>query len=137
MDREIPRQKEEIVNEMKKKAAIRKLIDGGLCENICAYGSNFYSRDAFGNLYGKLTKLYGKEPDRLNTLEEFWIPAMKKAVKYMVGASVEADIEEMTKMQMSCQFSHSMYRRSYRTQNFGYHAQSVIADVAYQILWPS
>lgn len=110
-------------------------IDGGLCSALCGLANNYYGSNAFDDVWKRLTWLYGKSPTELTTIEEFWKPELKNAVMYVVGKQTLADIEEMTRMRLDCQFSSSMWRRSYRTRDVGYHAAGLIRCVCDWIYW--
>lgn len=125
----------EIWGKTVKKAQDRALVDGGLCAALCLFAENYYRSDIFSDVWDRLTKLYGKEPTELKTIEEFWHPKLKSAVMHAVGEQALAEIVEMTYMRLECQFSTSMWRRSYRTKDVGYHAANLIRLVANSIYW--
>lgn len=110
-------------------------VDGGLCSALCGLANSYYGSNAFDDVWKCLTRLYGKSPTELTDIEEFWHPELKHAVMYVVGKQTLADIEEMTRMRLECQFSSSMWRRSYRTGDVGYHAASLIRCVCDWIYW--
>lgn len=125
----------EIWGKMVQNAQGRVPIDGGLCSALCGLANNYYGSNAFDDVWKRLTRMYGKSPTELTTIEEFWKPELKNAVMYVVGKQTLADIEEMTRMRLDCQFSSSMWRRSYRTKDVGYHAASLIRCVCDWIYW--
>lgn len=80
-------------------------------------------------MWNQLTHIYGKEPDELKTAEEFWHPALVKAVAALTDAEFAQEMEEITRMRMMGQFSQSMWRRSYRSSDFRYHAHHAIYEL--------
>lgn len=122
-------------NRIEARAGSKGLSDGGLCRNLWNLASNSYSQGAFGTLWEQLIRIYGKQPTKLKSPEEFWHPALKKAVVHLAGKERQADMEEMTRMQMDCQFSTSMFRRSYRSKDFGFHAAVMVRKVCDWIYW--
>ncbi len=120
---------------LREKAKRHAAMDGGLADALCGLAENYYGNDAFQAVWQRLTKVYGKAPNQIETIDEFWAPALKEAVVFLVGRERQADIEEMSKMRLTCQFSTSMWRRSYRTQDAGYHAANLIQSVCRWIYW--
>lgn len=120
---------------MMQKAKKRAIFDGGLCSALCNLANNYYGSNAFHEVWDQLTKLYKKAPTELSTLEEFWNPALKKAVSHLVGKQTLDDIMKMTEMRLDCQFSATVWRRSYRTRDVGYHAGYLIRCVCDWIYW--
>lgn len=120
---------------IKARAESKGLSDGGLCRDLWNLASNSYSQGAFQTLWEQLSRLYGKQPTKLKSPEEFWHPALKKAVAHLAGKERQADMEEMTRMQMDCQFSQTMFRRSYRSKDFGFHAPVMVRRVCDWIYW--
>ncbi len=132
---EMPTINREKWGEIIQKAQGRSKTDGGLCSALCGLADNYYGSNAFEDVWNCLTRLYGKSPAELTSIEEFWKPELKNAVMYVVGRQTLADIEEMTRMRLDCQFSSSMWRRSYRTRDVGYHAANLIRCVCNWIYW--
>lgn len=122
-------------NEIKGRANARILMDGGLSAALGVYANNYYSREAFAEFCNKLTKIYGKEPNELNSLEEFWHPKLQDAVAFFVGKERLNDMMEMSKMKMKGQFSQSMWRKSYRSKDVGYHAVSLVQSLSHWVNW--
>lgn len=120
---------------IKARAESKGLSDGGLCRDLWNLASNSYSQGAFQALWEQLSRIYGKQPTKLKSPEEFWHPALKKAVVHLAGKERQADMEEMTRMQMDCQFSQTMFRRSYRSKDFGFHAPVMVRRVCDWIYW--
>lgn len=119
----------------KEQAKTRSILDGGLAAKLGIFASNYYSRDAFSDMWNALTKVYGKEPNELKTIEEFWSSKLKKAVAFYVGKERLVDLIEMSKIQLEGQFSQSMWRKSYRTKDVGYHAVNLITSVGHWVYW--
>ena len=67
----------------------------GLCAAMagCAYYGCYGQR--FNLLWDELTEHYGAEPFRLQTLEEFWSPALAGAVCYLVGPAYTEEIYDI------------------------------------------
>lgn len=122
---------QEIDEKVRKKAD----EDGGLSMALWNVAVNRYNDNMYDDLWKRLTKLYGKSPERVDSVEEFWNPELKAAVAFLVGEERQADIEEITHMCMEWQFSRSMYRRSYRSQNFRYHAAGMVSALCNWIYW--
>lgn len=112
-------------NELKEKAKKK----GGLTEALWGLASNTYSASAYSAAWDALAKMYGKDPLRLKTPEEFWHPELKKAVSFLTGEAFAAEMEELTRMRMEGQFSMSMWRRSYRSKDFGYHVSWALKEL--------
>ncbi|MEE1031041.1 MAG: hypothetical protein U0L12_02750, partial [Ruminococcus sp.] len=117
------------------KAKGRSLLDGGLAHKVWTLANNYYARDAFAEVWDALTKMYGKLPTQVHTLEEFWTPKLQKTVKFLVGKERLEDIMELSRMQLEGQFSKSMWRKSYRSKDVGYHASNLITSLASWIYW--
>ena len=107
----------------------------GLASQLGIFAGNYYSREAFSEMWSTLTKVYGKAPNELKTLDEFWTPKLKEAVSYYVGKDRLQDIMELSEIQLEGQFSQSMWRKSYRSKNVGYHAVQLITSVASWVYW--
>lgn len=122
---------EEIDEKVRKKAN----EDGGLSMALWNAAVNRYNDNMYDDLWKRLTKIYGKSPKRLDSVEEFWNPELKSAVVFLAGEERQADIEEITHMYMEWQFSHSMYRRSYRSKNFWYYAAEMVSALCNWIYW--
>ena len=103
--------------------------EGGLCKALCDLAYNSYSGNEFSNLWNYLTHIYKKGPDELKTAEEFWHPALTKAVTALTDSAFAQEMKEITEMRMTGQFSQSMWRRSYRSSNFRYHVQHAIYEL--------
>lgn len=103
--------------------------EGGLCKALCDLAYNSYRGNEFSHLWNQLTRIYGKEPNELKTAEEFWHPALVKAVAALTDTEFAQEMEEITRMRMTGQFSQSMWRRSYRSSDFRYHAQHAIYEL--------
>lgn len=103
---------------------------GALTEALWNYACYPYGGDRWNSLYKELTRLYGKAPEQLGSVEEFWASGLKRAVSSLTDAQFVQDMEEITRMRMEGQFSSSMWRRSYRSGDFGYHAVWAISELA-------
>lgn len=121
--------------EIQKKAERRKVTDGGLAAALCNLTTNYYGGSSFQSVWEILTRVYGKSPNQIETIEEFWAPALKNAVIFLVGRDRQADMEEMSRIRLDCQFSQSMWRRSYRTPDVGYHVVNLIQSMCSWIYW--
>lgn len=123
------------LKELQEKARRRKIMDGGLADALCSLAANYYGTDTFRSVWQLLTKIYGKVPSQVSTIEEFWAPELQNAVVFLVGKDRQADMEEMSRIRLECQFSGSMWRRSYRTRDVGYHAGNLIYCICTWIYW--
>ncbi|MGI6094921.1 MAG: DUF4132 domain-containing protein [Lachnospiraceae bacterium] len=121
--------------EVREKAKKETLFDKGLSDALGDLANYCYSKDAFSNVWKCLSGIYRKEPNELKTLEEFWAPELQKAVSLFVGKERLQDMIEMSGIQITGQFSQSMWRRSYRSSDVGYHAASLIISVANWLYW--
>lgn len=102
---------------------------GGLVAALWTYAANSYSADAFSNLWRELERIYGKFPNALKTPEEFWHPELKKTIVDLAGTDFQKDMEEIVRMILEGQFSSTMWRRSYRSGEFGYYAVRVLSEI--------
>ena len=114
---------EEKKNELSKIAA----KNGGLCEALwnCACGNGFYF-ERRETLWKLLERAVGRALTEVKTVEEFWKPGVESAVRELVGDAMQKDFVEMMQLQMECQFSWTVCRRSYRTRDFGWHASKLV-----------
>lgn len=125
MDRVYVNRDQEKYNHMKRRAEEQ----GGLSKALREYADNPYFGSGLKRVREELQDIYGKAPDALKTAEEFWHPKLKEAVIYLAGVEFQRDMEEITGMLLKGQFSASMWRRSYRSGNFGYYADRVITQL--------
>lgn len=102
---------------------------GGLCEALWNLGANSYSAGSYDAAWDALMMACKKNPLHLKTPEEFWCPQMKKAVAFLIDDAFAAKMEELTRMRMEGQFSMSMWRRSYRSSDFGYHVSWALKEL--------
>lgn len=116
------------------KAKTRSLLDGGFTYKLWSLAGNYYSRDAFSEMWDACCKMYGKMPSQLHTLDEFWTTKLQKAVKFLGKEKLE-DIMELSRMHLEGQFSKSLWRKSYRSSDVGYHAANLISAVANWVYW--
>lgn len=123
------RQSAELNRELYNGTTLRAERKGGLTAALWELARNSYGRSAFSDVWDYLTKLYGKEPHQLTRVEEFWHPQLKDAIAFLVDKTFVQQMEEMSRMRMEGQFSGSMWRRSYRSKDFGYYAASLIRDI--------
>lgn len=111
----------------RKEIAVR---EGGLCGDLWNYAASYYSTGYFDDLWNRLTKIYGKAPNELKTPEEFWHPKLEEAIVKLAGKEFLMDLKEIVSMRMTGQFSNSMWRRSFRSSDFGYHASWTMMEIA-------
>ncbi len=112
-------------NEMKAKAEKK----GGLCEALWNLAANSYSAGSYDAAWNALAEACGKNPLQLKTPEEFWCPQLKKAAAFLTDDAFVKKMEELTHMRMEGQFSMSMWRRSYRSADFGYHVSWALKEL--------
>lgn len=105
------------------------LLQSKLAEAIIHYACNPYSNEASGQVWKELTVCYGKAPHMLETSDEFFCTELIQALKDLGGDTWVNDVRLLVEMRLTCQFSSSMYRRSYRTPDFGYYAVRIIREV--------
>lgn len=103
--------------------------EGGLCADLWNYAASYYTTAYFENLWNSLTKLYGKAPNELKTPKEFWHPKLEEAIEKLAGKELVKDLKEIVSMRMTGQFSNSIWRRSYRSADFGYHASWTLTEI--------
>ena len=119
------------LNKGKQEAMERRAAkNGALTKALWDYAGYPYGGDRWGKLYTELSRLYGKALQDLKTVEEFWNPGLKQAVAALTDRQFSQDMEEITRMRMEGQFSSSMWRRSYHSSDFGYHAVRAVMDLA-------
>ena len=119
------------LNKKKQEAMERRAEkSGGLTKALWDYASYPYGGDRWRTLEAELTRLYGKPLQELTTVEEFWNSGLKRAVAALTDRRFSQDMEDITRMRMEGQFSSSMWRRSYRSSDFGYHAVRAVSDLA-------
>ena len=113
--------------EKKKELSEIAAKNGGLCEALwnCACGNGFYY-ERREKLWKLLERAVGRELTEVKTVEEFWKPGVESAVCELVGDAMQKDFVEMMQLQMECQFSWTICRRSYRTRDFGWHASKLV-----------
>lgn len=123
-------------NDMQERARNRASEDGGLARALCTLAPGHFVGNAFENTWRILTGIYGKAPTELQTIEEFWAAELKDAIGYLAGEKTLADIEEMSRIQLECQYSKSLWRRSYRTKDVGYHACCLVPAICSWMFLP-
>lgn len=102
---------------------------GGLAKELWDYAKNYYGGQAYSALWNHLTKIAGKSPTLFKTPEEFWGRELERAVVELTDRQFLEDMKGIVKMRMEGQFSASMWRRSYRSSDFGYHAAWAISEL--------
>lgn len=122
MDRKVPERNTEIQEKLKRIAE----KGTGLPALLAARGYGFYGVDTFRKLWGALTAEYGKAPIFLTSVDQFWCPALARAVTYLVGSSYAEELHEILKLRVEGQYSSSMWRHSYHSKDFGYYASSAV-----------
>lgn len=135
MEREQLRTDREKYNEISAKAEKK----GGLYHAIWLYAINSWGDTARLGAWRELTKLYGTEPNTLKTVEEFWDPTLQKVVAFLTDEAYMKKLMAVTHLRMNTQFSASMYRRSFHSVDFGYHAVRALSDLCdgiYMYLYP-
>lgn len=125
MNREYANRDKELYNERKMRAEKK----GGLSGVLWNFACNSYGRKGFSDAWLALSEVYGKSPVRLKQLSEFWHPELKEAVIYLVDEKFGKEMEEITRMRMKGQFSASIWRRSYRSEDFGYYAARMLSEL--------
>lgn len=107
---------------------LRKLADqeGGLVGALAARSCYSYSPQSFQRLWDELTKLYGKAPTEVATVEEFWHPTLERAVTSLAGEALAKELPGILRVRTQGQYSFSMWRHSYHSGDFGYYASAAV-----------
>ena len=100
-----------------------------LSDAISYYACNMYEQGAFQRVWEELTACYGKAPHLIKTSHEFFSGKLIKALNELGGEGFVEDVRLLVQMRLTGQFSSSMYRRSYRTPDFGYYAVRIIEEI--------
>lgn len=103
---------------------------GGLYKAFWDYSRYRYGSGNWEALWKALTEIYGKAPNMLEKEEQFWNRNLEKVLTVLADKSFVADMKTMIHIRMEGQFSNSIWRRSYRSKDFGYHAAWAIAEIA-------
>ncbi len=110
--------------------------DGGLQEALCILGaSRAYGSRYHDVVWKRLRALYKQPIHEITALEEFWVPQLEDAVRELAGEQALVDLKEMFEMKLDCQFSGSMWRRSYRTRDVGYHVNDFMGAIGSRVRW--
>lgn len=124
---------QKLVQQAKKKSLYDR---HGLSLAMVEYGQNLYNYRHRQAVYEKITQVLGKNPTELKQVEQFWTLKMKNIIKNLVGKDFLNNMIEISHLMMKGQFSHSMYRRSYRSNEFGYHAYDIIDIMCALVVYP-
>ena len=103
---------------------------GGLCKAVWEYSKYPYGAGKWETLWQELTQIYGKAPSLLATEQDFWHPKLEQVLTELADKSFVADMKEIIHMRMEGQFSRSVWRRSYRSKSFRYHAARSVTEIA-------
>ena len=122
MERKQPAYERELFDQKLEKA--RKV--GGLTAALAEFATFPHRSELLNKAWQALTRSYGKTPDRVSTVGEFWSPEMAKAVRFLCRSDLAERFPEMLDMLMEGQFSSTWYRRSYRSADLGYHAVRLV-----------
>ena len=118
MERKVPERNIEIQEKLKQIAEQGK----GLSALLAARAPGFCPPDTFQKLWDALTAEYGREPTFLTSVDQFWCPALARAVISLVGDSYAEEIHEILKLRVEGQYSSSPWRHSFHSGNFRYYA---------------
>lgn len=69
-----------------------------------------------------IAKCFGKDPELIESIDEFLNPKLRRAVERLTDKDYAQKIFSCIEMNMEGQISDSMFRSSYRSKNFRYHA---------------
>ena len=105
-------------------------IFDNLAKALWEYCGHTYGNDAFDKLWQALTTATGKAPHEYKTEDEFLSNALCRAVKRLGGRELLDDVKELVRLRFKGQFSSSMYRRSYRSRDFGYYSARMLRRLA-------
>lgn len=83
----------------------------------------------------QLRILYGKPVYELTSIDEMWNQKLRNSLIALVGEKGQKDIEDISRLALKGQFSTGMYRRSYRSDDFKHHAETIFRDLQYWIRW--
>ncbi len=100
-----------------------------LAEAILACTMNLYSNNAYEMLWKELTACFGKAPVSIKNSDEFFSRKLTEALRELGGDSFVNNVRLLVGMRLTGQFSSSMYRRSYRTHDFGYYAARIVNEI--------
>lgn len=121
--------KKTVFNKEKWDEVIGKAKRGsGLVSAMAQYADEYGygGKDGFSAVWKELTRIYGIEPHKNRTVNQFWAPELARAVEKLTNKDFADKIPEILNMRMEGQFSESMYRRSYHSKDLGYYATSFV-----------
>ncbi len=104
--------------------------DNDLVGELAALSLYRYSPKGIKVLYEKLSNRSAKD---------FLSNDLKNAFAVLAGPSIAQDLPEIIDMCLECQFSSSVWRRSYKSKIFAYHFDSIIrvlGNLIYQSCYP-
>lgn len=132
-------QKDQVaLQKLTQKAKKKSLYDRyGLALAMVEYGNNPYNHHYRQVVFEKVGQTIGKNPMTLNRVEQFWSLKMKNVIKNLVGKEMLETMMAISRLMMKGQFSHSVYRRSYRSADFSYHAEDIIDTMCFLIVYPT
>jgi len=109
----------------KKWAELQRKADSGLGLEAALAAAAYY-RDPlrWGTLWNKLFELHGKNPSTLSA-EDFLAPKLLRAFSALAGRDIAKMLPEIVSLRLEAQFSHSAYRRSYRSRSFSFYATEI------------
>lgn len=118
MERKKVQEDKQRVEQLQKTAKKDSGLAGALADRACYR----YTNGTWEKLWEQLTGLYGKQPNAVRTVEEFWHPKLAKAAAALAGEKLAQEVPGILSMAMEGQFSGSIWRHSFRSSDFGYYA---------------
>ncbi len=122
MDKEL-KIDEKKLTEVLKKAAEKNKLASTMARPSVIGGAYRPKNQPF---FSEAAKELGKSLYRIDDPDEFWTPAMEKALAYLTDKEYAKNFRNIITLLMKGQYSASPYRRSYRSNRFRYHANNVV-----------
>ena len=117
-------------NEKEKSLKKKAETCGALSEKIMKYVEMPYSSGYFDDVWEELKAQTGKAPSECKDVETFLSRPLMESLEPLLGKDFSDDVREMMKIRFKGQFSTSMYRKSFRSSDFGFYAAFMIQRLA-------
>lgn len=129
---EVPKKSELLVNQLTAKVQSAGIVEKHLCSLLTSAYNLYYYGD---ELFNTMTALYGKPLSEIKSLKEFWHPTLKASVKHLISKEHFERLNGIIDMMLTCQYSHSAYRRSYHSSDIGYYTYQLFYCIHQTISW--